>query len=1035
MKGLYLLLLIFSVTCCKAQNPYNFYHLFLDKGLSDARVNDIVQDKFGFMWFATPNGLNRYDGYSIKNYYFSQDTYSLPSNNIISLYSSKKGDLWIGTSAGAVRYDFGNDRFIRFDTTRKEEMDIGKTLINDFAEDKQGNVYVACAAGVLRVLTNENKWQNVNSIMPAGSRLRFVRRLKFFSSDILYATTYGNIPLFKINLTDKTYDSIDVLKDTLAPNMYGIEKISNDEMMGGLLSNGIVCINTNNKEIRTVPGVLTKNDSIKYNTVYDILKDSRGRIWIASFYFRLAEYLPKTNEIITFQKDALSPYGYDGTSAICVFEDRQHNIWIGTGGKGVYRFNPDNNAVKFTSGNDHETNALQSGRVLSLVSLDNNTLLVGTENGPSFYDYTKKKHTNFKGISTTGIDAPLEYVQCGMKDDNGIIWMGTNRLGLMRYDTKTGKYRCFSRVTKPYPLIDDGVSELLKLPDGNIFLIGWGRPGIFNTKTYEYISYRNDTLNPVFKLNGVTTICYDAKQNIWLSTSTGKLYQYIIAEKKLTDKSDLLKTIKDLKSIFTITWKGDELFLATNAGLVILKDNHKLRIFSIRHIDNKTNEVRGLLPDGKFVWFCNTRILGKLEPATGKIFFLGERDGLSNVLLFSNTLMRSSQGTILIGSNKGYYEISGDKIRENSTSSAPYLTGFRVYDKPIVSNEAISGLKTISLTYNQNFFAFEMSAFNYEEAEDMEYAYMLEGFDNDWQYTGKQRSGSYTNVPGGKYLLRLKARNSSGDWNENGQKLSIIIAKHFTATWWFRILLLSLITALMYLLYRNRIRRINKEARLRSDYEIKLNELENSALRTQMNPHFIFNSLNTINSFISRNETLQAHQYISKFSKLIRYILDHSRKRKILLSDELEVLNLYIQIERIRFDNKFDYDITIADDIDPSTVELPPLIIQPFVENAILHGLLPMDKKGFLQVTVVHKENMLLCTVEDNGIGRENAKALNRTFIPKHKSHGIEITLKRIELFNKENGREGKVIISDCTTNDKNTGTKVEIPVAWEESF
>jgi len=621
-----------------------------------------------------------------------------------------------------------------------------------------------------------------------------------------------------------------------------------------------------------------------------------------------------------------------------------------------------------------------------------------------------------------------------MKDGNGIIWMGTNRLGLMRYDTKTGKYRCFSRVTKPYPLIDDGVSELLQLPDGNIFLIGWGRPGIFNTKTYEYISYRNDTLDPVFKLNAITTICYDAQQNIWLSTSAGKLYQYNIAGKKLTDKSDLLKSIKDLKTIFTITWKGDELFLATNSGLVILKDNHKPRIFSISHPDNKSNEVRGLLPDGKYVWFCNTRILGKLEPATGKIFFLGERDGLSNVQLFSNTLMRSPQGTILIGSNKGYYEISGNKIRENLNSSAPYLTGFRVYDNPIVSNEAISGLKTISLTYSQNFFAFEMRAFNYEEAEDMEYAYMLEGFDNDWQYTGKQRSGSYTNVPGGKYLLRLKARNSSGDWNENGQKLSIIIDKHFTATWWFRILLLSLITGLVYLLYRKRIRRINKEARLRSDYEIKLNELENSALRTQMNPHFIFNSLNTINSFISRNETLQAHQYISKFSKLIRYILDHSRQRKILLSDELEVLNLYIQIERIRFDNKFDYKITIADDIDPSAVELPPLIIQPFVENAILHGLLPMDKKGFLQISVIHKENMLLCTVEDNGIGRENAKALNRTFIPKHKSHGIEITLKRIELFNKEHGREGNVIISDCTT-EKNTGTKVEIPVAWEESF
>jgi LytS/YehU family sensor histidine kinase len=144
--------------------------------------------------------------------------------------------------------------------------------------------------------------------------------------------------------------------------------------------------------------------------------------------------------------------------------------------------------------------------------------------------------------------------------------------------------------------------------------------------------------------------------------------------------------------------------------------------------------------------------------------------------------------------------------------------------------------------------------------------------------------------------------------------LTFISGKHFTKTAWFWALVFLAGTGVVYFVYRLRIQRINKEARLRSDYEIKLNELENSALRTQMNPHFIFNSLNTINSFISRNETTQAHQYISKFSKLIRYILDHSRQRKILLSDELEVLNLYIQIRVVfRFEDKFDYEIKVAE--------------------------------------------------------------------------------------------------------------------------
>ncbi len=278
--------------------------------------------------------------------------------------------------------------------------------------------------------------------------------------------------------------------------------------------------------------------------------------------------------------------------------------------------------------------------------------------------------------------------------------------------------------------------------------------------------------------------------------------------------------------------------------------------------------------------------------------------------------------------------------------------------------------------------------------------------------------------------MKLKAGNSSGQWIENPQTVNIHISRHFLNTWWFWTSLGIMLAVFAFLFYRRRVARINKEARLRSDYEIKLNELENSALRTQMNPHFIFNSLNTINSFISRNETLQAHRYISKFSKLIRFILDHSRRRQILLSDELEVLNLYIEIERIRFENKFEFKISVAEDIDASAVELPPLIIQPFVENAILHGLLPKEGTGFLAINISRINDLLVCTVQDNGIGREKAKALKKDYLIKHKSHGIEITLKRIELFNKEHGKDERVLITDLPE-----GTMVEIPVAWEESF
>ncbi len=1022
MKFFVILMLVMASFCGRAQAPYNFYHLFLEDGLSSARVSDIVQDKYGFMWFATPNGLNRYDGYIIKTFNQGKRGQGLPSSTIISLYTAKDGSLWIGTGKGAVTFDFASETFKPFDTSYKEGAAMQNLAINDFTEDKQGNIYAATLQGVYRYSASQKKWQDLNAgFQPAGV-IRRVRRLKFFSDDLLFCSTSGNIPMFKIDLKKNTYDSLIDKNDTLPPNTYGLEKLNDQEMLGGLLSNGFSRFNVNTKFFRGGAGGLRRSDSVRYNTVYDILKDSRGRVWMASYYYRLAEYLPEIDSVVTFDSDPYNPFGFDGNAAICVYEDRQHNIWVGTGSKGVYRFNPDDNMMKFNAG-------LDRGSVFSLGNWDNHSLFIGSEKGPAFYNYNTGTTTSFTGIKNMGKNAPLEFVISGLPDKNGYhFWMGTERLGLMRYDRRTNEFKCFSRISTP-KMRDDGVSNLLQLPNGNLFVIGWSKPFIFNTTNFESTTFRNDS-SAVFALDGVSSICYDNKRNIWLSTLQGKLYEYDPLVNFLSDRTSLLASFAGLDAIYKVVYT-DKFYLATNKGIVILHPGTRPAVFATGDQETGLMATTGILPDGEYVWFANNKRLGRLHPASGKILYVGEREGVYRMMLYPRSLMKSPQGNILIGSNKGYFEIKPANIKEHGMLEAPVLTAFNIYDQPLQTTTAVSGLKEINLKYSQNFFTFDMSSFNYNVAEAVQYAYKLEGFDKDWQYIGKSRKGSYTNVPGGNYKLRLKAGNLSGQWVENPQTINIHISTHFLKTYWFWLSLALLLAAVAWLLYRRRIARINKDAQLRSDYEIKLNELENSALRTQMNPHFIFNSLNTINSFISRNETTQAHQYISKFSKLIRYILDHSRQRKILLSDELEVLNLYIQIEQIRFENKFECEIIIDESIDTSTVELPPLVIQPFVENAILHGLLPMDSKGLLRIKIEHKDDLLLCTVEDNGIGREKAKELKKSFLVKHKSHGIEITLKRIELFNKEHGKELNVAITDIPEG----GTRVAIPVAWEESF
>jgi ligand-binding sensor domain-containing protein len=1021
-----------------AQAPYNFYNLSLEKGLSDARVNDIVQDKYGFMWFATANGLNRYDGYSIKTFYENNKETGLPSNNVLALHTTAKGELWIGTQTGCVRYDFIGDRFYHFDTTQKDAAIPCKMSVAAFEEDEQGNIYIGGTAGLFKFQASSGKWENLSRHFKNEMRLRYVRKLKFFKPGLLYAATSNNMPFFEIDLNGNKIDSIyykTQYADTCCLNMFGLEKLNDEELMVGLLSYGVAKFNTRTRQYSTVGGALGGSDSILYNSVYDILRDHKGRTWVASYYFRLGEYLAGENAIHTVDKDSYNPFGFDGKSASCLYEDRQHNIWVGTISKGVYHFNPDHTTTRFYPQNDFIPGAQQQGRVTCISTIDSNTWLIGSDNGPSFYNTVTGKFNNYKGISITGINKALEHVRCNVTDNEGIVWMGTNRLGLMRYDPVKKVFRCFSRVTYPNQLIDDGITDILTLPDNNLLFIGWGRPNIFNTRDFTTTSLRDKTDNALFALNDITAICKDGRQHIWLASGTAKLYEYDPLNQSLTDQSALLPAPANPLSISRLAWQNNQLYVASNNGILLIEKGRTPRIFPLNLGDHSQDEVRGILPDGEYVWFGNNHLIGRLHPSSGKMTFLGEKDGLSNVQIFSNTLTRSSRGTILAGSNRGFYEIYPDRIEELE-SPPVYLTGFRVYDKPFNTAEVISATKKINLGYQQNFFSFDMSAFDYAQAADIEFAYILDGFDKDWQYIGKSRTGTYTNVPGGDYTLRLKTRyTTSGKWKISDQQLSIHVGKPVTSSLWFRVLIALLVAALIYLLYRMRVRSISKEARLRSDYEIKLNELENSALRTQMNPHFIFNSLNTINSFINSNDRAQANRYISKFSKLVRLILDHSREKKIVLKDELEVATLYMELEQIRFENKFEFSIEIID-VDATAVEVPPLIIQPFVENSILHGLLPGKKGGSLLVKISKKGSLIECSIEDTGIGRAAARKTKQLPGSNRKSHGMEITLKRIELFNKENGVNDPVEIIDRYTADgEPAGTTVEIKLACVETF
>lgn len=340
------------------------------------------------------------------------------------------------------------------------------------------------------------------------------------------------------------------------------------------------------------------------------------------------------------------------------------------------------------------------------------------------------------------------------------------------------------------------------------------------------------------------------------------------------------------------------------------------------------------------------------------------------------------------------------------------------------------------MDHNENYFSFEFSSLSFYSPDKNQYAYKLEGVDRDWVYSGPRHYVGYTNINPGHYTFRVKGTNNDGVWNQDGTYITIVIRPPWWRTLWaYSIYSLLIVIAIWTIVhYRSRSLRRELEQRKKEQQLTELQqqkaELEMQALRAQMNPHFIFNSLNSINMFILENNKLQASEYLSKFSRLIRLILQNSQETFIPLEKELEALQLYLELEALRFDNKFEYKIAVDEDIDTAMLKVPPLIIQPYAENAIWHGLMHKQEKGHLEIGLYEKDETLFCKITDDGVGRKRALALKSKSSMVNKSMGMRITGDRIASLQKN--KTNFISITDLVLPDGNPGgteVLIKIPV------
>ena len=441
---------------------------------------------------------------------------------------------------------------------------------------------------------------------------------------------------------------------------------------------------------------------------------------------------------------------------------------------------------------------------------------------------------------------------------------------------------------------------------------------------------------------------------------------------------------------------------------------------SLNTNDRLTSEIctRGFCDTEGKVWVGTNRGLNCIEllneeKPSFSIRQFTHADGLPSDQIND---LQQWQDTLVLATNRGAVAIPLDQLSIPKIAPLVQLQSIHINQREQELNQELQ------LAHDENEMLIRFSGISFNHDQNLIYRYKLEGQDQDWNYT-TEREVRYTNLEPGSYSFYLSASKKGENWSSSQVLASMVIDTHYTDELWFRVSvvlgLLIFITGICYIIIQNR----------RTHERNKRNRViaEQKALRAQMNPHFMFNSLNAIQLFVAKNQKNEANHYLSSFSQLMRQVMEYSGKRSVTLREELETLELYLSLEVLRLEDRITKEINIHPDLDPDAIRLPPMLIQPLIENAIWHGLTSKEGTGKLLLHFSQNEDYLVCRVEDNGIGRKRSREINHKRNSHHNSKGLENIKERLKLAFPEERKRELLQIEDLVNQGEPIGTRVSL--------
>lgn len=965
-----------------------FERISLAQGLSQTSVFSIAQDRQGFMWFATQDGLNRYDGYSFFVYRHDPlDSTTLSDNYVTVVMADQNGGLWVGTRGGGLnRYVPETGRFVRYRTS-PDFNSISHDNIRCLAGDGSGGLWIGTGNGINHFNPSTGTFTRYQQNSPVG------RRIPSEVVESLFRDGKGNIwvgmlrgfgwidPATREFVSVRLPRGLSLVTDIVEDEDKGLWIAGQDHLF--VLKEGVW--EPASRKIRTTSPALARK----------ILVDSRKNIWFG-FDGGLTLYRPSQHLFREFHHNATNSQSLTGNSILSLFEDRTGSIWIGTF-DGISKYTSAKFKFDHVAWSTADVQVAGWNKVRGFCEDKTGTVWVATQEGLGTYGRrglgrfpTASWYPGFGGTRL------LWTLHEDKRSPFPTIWVGTNGVGLVKLEfptAGTARVRRYSvREGRDGTIVGGSVVAIEETRDGSIWAGShWDGLFRFDKRTGRFTRYRHDPAVPAsLSSNEIWALHEDGSGTLWVGTGGGGLNRMDMTKgsfTRFTHDPHSPETISDNKVLALEESEDGILWVGTYGGLNRLDPSTGM--FKRYAIDDglPNNVIYGIVNDRRGnLWLTTNKGLSKFTIASESFRNYDAGDGLQSDEFNHGAAFRSREGEIYVGGVGGFNVFRPENIVENMNIPEVVFTDIKVFNTSLVPtpderriDKPASLAEELRLSYADAVFSIEFAALEFTNTAKNQYAYKLEGFDDEWRPAGSRREAVYTNLDPGEYLFRVKASNSDRIWNEEGASMRIIVSPPFWGTWWFRGLIILGFLSIGPFVYYRRVSDLKRNQTAQQEFSRRLleeQERERQRIAGELHDSLGQDLLVVKNraklGLRSSQRNKNAKEQFEEISGIVTKTLQGVREISHNLRPyQLDRLGLSDTLRSVLEDVRSSTKIRISAEIDDIDALLPPeaeinvfRIIQEATNNILKHS-----KAKEAEIVVVRLNGRLTIRIKDNGRG------------------------------------------------------------------